>query len=467
MERNLQRSAEVVICGAGMAGVCTAYWLAQAGMHGIVLVDRQPPLSLTSDKSAETYCRWWPEPSMFGFVTRSTEIMESLARETNNLFNLNRAGEAYVATSHGKAADFAAMVEQFSHLGLGPTRVHRNLPSPYPPASHQAYDRAPAGSDLLLGQNVVSQHFPYLSDRVTAVLHARGCGWFSAHTLGMHLLECAKEGGVRELRAEVIGIDQDPAGVSAVRIVGYDGPAMIQTRCLVNAAGPFVKQVGTLLGIDLPVRTGLWEKIVIRDHLGIVPRTAPTVILKDELWLEWSDEERAWLCDDKEHRWLLNRFSSGPYLRPEGGADSQWLMLGWAYNEPPYRVHREREADRVGAGAVCDPQWVPRLTKEFPEIVLRGAARMVPGLSRYLDRMPKPMHDGGYYVETRDVDGEAYGEENPPLVGPMGVAGAFVVSACHGVSGGCAAGELCAAWVTGGKLPDYASEFSLHRYGLL
>ena len=102
---------------------------------------------------------------------------------------------------------------------------------------------------------------------------------------------------MREFRAEGLGIDHDPASITNVHIVGDDGPATLQTRCLVSAAAPFVKQVDALLRIDLPVRTGLWEKIVIRDHLGVVPRTAPTVVLKDELWLKWSADERAWPRD--------------------------------------------------------------------------------------------------------------------------------------------------------------------------
>jgi len=138
--------------------------------------------------------------------------------------------------------------------------------------------------------------------------------------------------------------------------------------------------------------------------------------------------------------------------------------MGWAYNEPPFKVQRERDQDRVGAGAVCEPQWDPQLTGEFPEIVLRGMAGMIPGLQQYLHRIPAPRHDGGYYVEARDVASEAFREENPPLIGPMGVDGAYLVSACHGVSAGCAAGELCAAWVTGSELPGYADELSLKRY---
>ena len=50
------RTAAVVICGAGIAGIAAAYHLAmRRGMPGIVLVDERPPLSLTNDKSTECY----------------------------------------------------------------------------------------------------------------------------------------------------------------------------------------------------------------------------------------------------------------------------------------------------------------------------------------------------------------------------------------------------------------------------
>jgi glycine/D-amino acid oxidase-like deaminating enzyme len=49
-------SADVVICGAGIAGISVAYHLAvRHGVREVVLVDERPPLSLTSDKSAEAY----------------------------------------------------------------------------------------------------------------------------------------------------------------------------------------------------------------------------------------------------------------------------------------------------------------------------------------------------------------------------------------------------------------------------
>src|SRR5438552_13933890 len=67
-------TADVVICGAGIAGVAAAYHLAvRRGVTDVVLVDERPPLSLTSDKSTECYRNWWPGPGddMVALMNRS------------------------------------------------------------------------------------------------------------------------------------------------------------------------------------------------------------------------------------------------------------------------------------------------------------------------------------------------------------------------------------------------------------
>ena len=57
-------------------------------------------------------------------------------------------------------------------------------------------------------------------------------------------------------------------------------------------------------------------------------------------------------------------------------------------------------------------------------------------------------------------------EENWPLIGPLGIEGAFVVGALSGFGtmAACAAGKLCASWVAGSDSPDYAADLSLQRY---
>ncbi len=86
-----------------------------------------------------------------------------------------------------------------------------------------------------------------------------------------------------------------------------------------------------------------------------------------------------------------------------------------------------------------------------------GLCRMIPGLSVYLQRLRKPVVDGGYYCKTR---------ENRPLIGPLPVPGAYVVGALsgYGIMAAMAAGELLSAHVAGDALPEYAAALSLDRY---
>src|SRR5438445_12079089 len=86
-------TAEVVICGAGIAGIAAAYHLAvRRGVTGIVLVDEGPPLSLTSDKSTECYRNWWPGPGddMVALMNRSIDLLEELSLENVNRSLQNR-----------------------------------------------------------------------------------------------------------------------------------------------------------------------------------------------------------------------------------------------------------------------------------------------------------------------------------------------------------------------------------------
>ena len=57
-------------------------------------------------------------------------------------------------------------------------------------------------------------------------------------------------------------------------------------------------------------------------------------------------------------------------------------------------------------------------------------------------------------------------EENWPLIGKMETEGAFVAGALsgYGSMAACAAGKLCASWVTGQSVPDYALSLGINRY---
>ena len=319
----IRSTAEVVICGAGIAGIATAYHLAvRRGMRGVVIVDERPPLSLTSDKSTECYRNWWPGPgpAMVSLMNRSIDILEELARESGNLFNLNRRGYVYATADPARIPDFVRAAEEAAALGAGPMRVHDRAGSAYQPALPHGFEDQPTGADILTDRSLIQQHFPYLHENTVAVAHARRCGWFSAQQLGMYLLERAKEHGAQLLAGRVKAVDTVGGRVQAVRISGAGESIALSTECFVDAAGPFVNDVARMLGVELPVFSERHVKLAFNDHLGVLPREAPMLIWTDTVRLPWTDEERAELASSEEGRFLTQEFPSGVHGRPEGGA---------------------------------------------------------------------------------------------------------------------------------------------------
>ncbi len=438
--------ANVVICGAGIAGIAAAYQLAaRYGVRDVVLVDDRPPLSLTSDKSTECYRNWWPGPGdgMVQLMNRSIDILEDLAHETGNRFHLNRRGYLFVTADPARIPDFERSAEEPCALGAGELRVHSGGPDDpvYVPAPAQGFEGMPTGADLILDQGLIREHFPFLTGDVVAALHVRRCGWMSAQQLGMYMLEQARARGLRFLNARVEGVDVSGGRVRGVRVSGEGGAHAISTDNFVNAAGPFVKEVGRMVGVDLPVVCELHWKISFEDHLKAIPHSAPLYYWADPQSLPWSEDERATLAESAEMRWLMEAFPSGPHGHPEGVADCPVQLVLWTYD--------------VETLEPLVP--LPHFDPHYFEVVLRGLSRMVPALRGYFDRLPKPVVDGGYYAKT---------QENRPLIGPLPVEGAYIVGALSGfgIMAACAAGELLAAHLTGGELPSYAPWFLLERY---
>src|SRR6266851_6970089 len=140
MERT---TGAVVICGAGIAGVAAAYHLAvRRGVRDVVVVDERPPLTLTSDKSAECYRNWWPGPGddQVALMNRSIDLLEELARESGNIFRLNRRGYLFATAEAGRVAQFERAAKEAAVLGAGPLRLHATAASNYQPAAAEGFD---------------------------------------------------------------------------------------------------------------------------------------------------------------------------------------------------------------------------------------------------------------------------------------------------------------------------------------
>ena len=117
--------ADVVICGAGIAGIAAAYHLAvRQRLKRVVLIDERDPLTLTSDKGTQGYRNWWPGPddTMLRLVSRSIDLLEENAIECANAFRLNRRGYLFATSEHANIAKMQTMARQVSAFGMGDLR---------------------------------------------------------------------------------------------------------------------------------------------------------------------------------------------------------------------------------------------------------------------------------------------------------------------------------------------------------
>jgi len=439
----LSRSpVRIVICGAGIAGVSAAYYLAvEHGCENVVLVEQGNPLSLTSDKSTEAYRNWWPGPdwAMTAFMNRSIDLLEGVARTTGNRINMSHRGYLFATADPGKIAFLQTAAATAEARGGGPARLHETASSPYVPSPEHGFDFSLTGADVITDTSLIRRHFDYLARETVAVVHARRAGWLSAQQLGMVMLETIRKRGVKLLRARVVGVDTAGGRVRSVEVEQQGQRQSLDATHLVLAAGPMLKEVGRLIGLDLPILAERHFKVSFPDTLGAM-RPAPMLIWLDDQHLPWSDAERAELAEHEEARWLLGKFPWGVHGRPEGsGAHSSFIVL---FN------HDHGPTD------VVFPLPEPA---HYAEIALRGMATMVPALKAYIGSAARPYVDGGYYVKTR---------ENRPLIGPLPVEGAYVSGAYSGfgVMAACAGGELLARHIAESALPDYAPAFALSRY---
>ena len=371
-----------------MAGVSAAYQLAvRAGVGRVVIADSRPPLSLTSSKGTEAYRNFWPGPddTMVRFMDRSIDLLDALDRESEQAFELNRRGYVFL-TADAREAE----------------RLRRH--------------ESPT-AQFVEGEPEIRARFPFVTDRVRAMLHVRRAGFMNAKKLGHWLLSRALAAGVELVHDEVTGLiveQQRFAGVS------LSSGARIDARAFVLAAGPLLPEWTDRLGLHMPIVNELHSKISFEDDEDVIARDVPLMIWNDPVDLG-----------------PLGTFPAGVHLRPRG---SKSLLGIWTYDT------RTETAT-----------FPPTFALDYPEIVMRGLAVLMPGLGAYIGHSHDAIVDGGYYCKAPD---------NRPLIGPTAIEGANVLGALSGfgVMASQAAAELLAAHLLDQPMPDYARAFHPARF---
>ena len=269
------RTADAVVCGAGVIGLSSALHLAERGLR-VALVDSRPPMSLTSIRSTECYRDLWEHPAMASFMRRSIDGLGRRLAAHPGAFAMHPRGYLWVTHDARLATDvFGAIASQFHDAGEPVRRIGGDGDDRAPPDGLDV-----RGLDVYTGA-AARTRFPFLAPTVCAAVHARRCGWLDSQQLGAHLWALARDKGVQLLTGQVTAVDTSGGSVRRVTVgptrtsnTPVDRPShplVIDTPVLVNAAGPFAAAVGQLVGDTLPIHNEVHAKAILRDTRNVVP----------------------------------------------------------------------------------------------------------------------------------------------------------------------------------------------------
>jgi glycine/D-amino acid oxidase-like deaminating enzyme len=255
----------IIICGAGIAGVATAYYLLKENKNiKVVLIDKNQPLSFTTSKSGENFRDYWPQKNMRLFVNDSILLMKEL-REKYGADSFDMVYSGYNFISHDLENSIFGTDNQES-----------------------------SNDDIeeLTNTNFIQNEHPYLDKKIKKILKIKNAGKIDVYALGSLLLREAKKRGLIQLEAEVLDIEKNDLKFTVI----LDTKKSIDADKVVIAAGPFINNFAKMFDFQFPITNTLQRKFTIPDPNNIIPKDMPFTIYADSQYLDWSKEETSFFC---------------------------------------------------------------------------------------------------------------------------------------------------------------------------
>ncbi len=382
----MRSEARVVVIGGGVAGCSLLYHLTKLGWSDVLLVEQNELTSGSTWHAAGLCTHFNPSYNLMKLLRYSTDLYELLEAETGQPVDLHRCGSLRLATSQDR-------LDEFEHR----KGIAELVGVPFEIVSPER----------------TRELFPLVDTQgVLASAYLPSDGYIDPTGLTQALAKGAVAKGAKILRhTAVTAIERDRNGW---RIETSEGE--IRAEIVVNAAGQWARQVGRLVGVDLPI-------VPLEHHYLLTEPMAEVAALETELP-------------------VLRDPDASFYVRGEGGA----LLIGpferntvpWALDGVPENFH-----------STLLPPDLDRL-----EDVLTAVAQRVPSFA-----------DAGIKSIVNGPDG--YTPDGHCLMGPVPGLRDFHVLAGFSIFGivfGGGAGKYAAEWIVEGQTSDNMWEVDVRRF---
>jgi heterotetrameric sarcosine oxidase gamma subunit len=239
---SLPDRAQVVIIGGGVIGTSVAYHLTKLGYRDVLLLEQGRLSSGTTWHAAGLVGQLRASESGTRLVQYSTQLYTELEAETGLTAGYKQCGGVTVARTEDR------MIQ-----------LRRTA------ANAAAFDLE---CELLTSEQAL-QHYPVMRvDDLVGAIWLPADGRANPTDLTLALAKGARLRGARIIeRTKVIGVTTANGRVTGVRTDAGD----VETELVVNCAGQWAKQVGSMAGVNVPLHSAEHFYVVTESIAGVHP----------------------------------------------------------------------------------------------------------------------------------------------------------------------------------------------------
>jgi sarcosine oxidase subunit beta len=245
----IPNTADIVIIGGGVMGASAAYHLAKRGVRNILLLEKEEFFGAGATGRCAGGVRYQFSTEInIKLSLESLPMLERFREEIGQEINFQQCGYLLIATDEKDAATFQRNVELQNRLGVQ--------------------------TELLSGEDIRAW-LPMMrfEDAILGTFHQKD-GLVDPNSVVAGYMNAAQKMAVRAFTGTgVTGIRVSHGNVEAVETT----QGTVQTRMILNAAGPWSGEIGRMAGVEIPI-VPIRRQMFTTNDLPEIPHDFPFVI---------------------------------------------------------------------------------------------------------------------------------------------------------------------------------------------
>ncbi|XP_077988471.1 dimethylglycine dehydrogenase, mitochondrial-like [Glandiceps talaboti] len=336
LQQRIKDTAETVIIGGGCLGTSTAFHLAKAGMKDVVLLEKTELTAGSTWHAAGLTTYYQANVNMKKITYHGLKLYAEITKETGQEVGFHRPGSIRLASTPERVDEFRYQMHRHgSFIGKIPQR-------------------------LIWPDEIKKLHPLINTDKILAGLYMEGDGHIDPYSLTQaYAIGARKYGAEIYQNSPVLGLKQTSDGKWEVETQH----GTIKANRVVNAAGFWSREIGKMVGIDLPIMTV--------EHQYVVTSSIPEV--------EQLDRELP-VLRDLEGSYYVRQERTGLLIGPYEKIENMKVKHDWLEQVPPGfgRELFESDLDRISDNLEAAMDLVPVMKTADIQSVVNGPMAFSP-----------------------------------------------------------------------------------------